>query len=183
MSELPEAISAEKEKEKEKEKYFSPRDGRGDQQECVEEAAEGRQGEEGEACCSFTEKGEKEKKEKKEKKEAEVCVDRTPEGEKKRIGDVFPPSYQPKYVESAWQAWWEQEGYYAPDVQKGMASSSEEKFVMVIPPPNVTGSLHFGSCVDFGGGGHVDTMAPHAWQGDAVGSWYGPCGDSNAICS
>ena len=73
-----------------------------------------------------------------------MCVDRTPEGEKKRIGDVFPPSYQPKYVESAWQAWWEQEGYYAPDVQKGMASSSEEKFVMVIPPPNVTGSLHLG---------------------------------------
>ena len=85
-----------------------------------------------------------EKKVKKEKKAEEIAEDKTPVGEKKRIEDVFPATYQPKYVEAAWQQWWEKEGYYAPDVAEALTKSAEEKFVMVIPPPNVTGSLHLG---------------------------------------
>jgi len=48
-------------------------------------------------------------------------------------------AYHPHVVESAWDAWWEKEGLYAPD-----PSSTAEPFVIVIPPPNVTGTLHIG---------------------------------------
>ena len=57
---------------------------------------------------------------------------------------VFPSTYQPKYVEAAWQSWWEASGYYTPDVKDALKKGQEDKFVMVIPPPNVTGSLHLG---------------------------------------
>jgi valyl-tRNA synthetase len=71
-------------------------------------------------------------------------VDETPPGHFKQIEKVFPPSYQPKYVEAAWQSWWEQSGYYTPNVIDALGKGADEKFVMVIPPPNVTGSLHLG---------------------------------------
>tara|TARA_B110000977_G_scaffold196645_1_gene277418 strand:+ start:8131 stop:9435 length:1305 start_codon:yes stop_codon:yes gene_type:complete len=48
-------------------------------------------------------------------------------------------SYDPKNVETAWYEWWEQEGFFKPE-----AGSKKPKFVIVIPPPNVTGALHIG---------------------------------------
>ena len=84
------------------------------------------------------------KKEKKVKEPEEVWLDSTPAGKKKNIEGVFPTTYQPKYVEAAWQAWWEKEGYYTPNLQKALQTAQDDKFVMVIPPPNVTGSLHLG---------------------------------------
>jgi valyl-tRNA synthetase len=74
----------------------------------------------------------------------QVFTDETPVGQFKLIDKVFPPTYQPKYVEAAWQSWWESNGYYKPNVEEALKRSEEEKFVMVIPPPNVTGSLHLG---------------------------------------
>ncbi len=85
------------------------------------------------------------KKEKKAAKEPEaVFVDSTPAGDKKILDGVFPPTYQPKYVEAAWQSWWEKSGFYTPNLERALASGNENKFIMVIPPPNVTGSLHLG---------------------------------------
>lgn len=87
--------------------------------------------------------------EKKKVKEPEpIYEDHTPIGEKKVL-DVFPATYQPKYVEAAWQAWWESKGYYSPSIDKLPVSdrpklTEDSRFVMVIPPPNVTGSLHLG---------------------------------------
>ena len=84
-----------------------------------------------------------EKKEKKSKREKAVevqYVDETKPGEKKLIEGIFPPTYQPKYVDAAWQSWWEKCGYYSPDTTLPVS----DKFVMVIPPPNVTGYLHLG---------------------------------------
>jgi len=86
----------------------------------------------------------KKEKKVKEKKEEEIFIDSTPVGDKKAQDGVCPPTYQPKYVEAAWQAWWEKCGFYAPDLQDALKRPQEEKFVMVIPPPNVTGSLHLG---------------------------------------
>jgi valyl-tRNA synthetase len=83
------------------------------------------------------------KKEKKEKEPEVILADSTPAGEKKNL-EPFPPSYQPKYVEAAWQAWWEKSGFYTPDLEAALKSGDKDKFVMVIPPPNVTGSLHLG---------------------------------------
>ena len=92
----------------------------------------------------FAKAGEGKSKDKKKEKEPEqIFVDNTPVGDKKDLG-LFPPTYQPVYVESAWQAWWEKCGFYSPDVTKALNSPYDNKFVMVIPPPNVTGSLHLG---------------------------------------
>jgi valyl-tRNA synthetase len=90
-------------------------------------------------------KSDKEKKPKKEKKPEVVLVDHTPAGEKKLLDGDFPASYQPAYVESAWQLYWEKAGFYkARPPQLGEDGKPKENFVMVIPPPNVTGSLHLG---------------------------------------
>lgn len=86
----------------------------------------------------------KEKKAKKEKAPEVIIVDNTPFGEKKNLSGDFPPTYQPLYVEAAWQAWWEKSGFCSPNVAEALSKTSKEKFVMVIPPPNVTGSLHLG---------------------------------------
>jgi len=52
--------------------------------------------------------------------------------------------YHPSAVEAAWQDWWEAKGFYSCDPVDAMDRPDSKKFVMVIPPPNVTGSLHLG---------------------------------------
>lgn len=102
-------------------------------------------------------KGKKEKKEKpqwnqpnKEKKAIkaptkEKFVNTTPKGQKKDLSKIpMDEGYHPSAVEAAWQDWWETKGFYSCDPQTAMNKPPEEKFVMVIPPPNVTGSLHLG---------------------------------------
>eukprot|EP00163_Fabomonas_tropica_P014126 TRINITY_DN257_c0_g1_i2.p1 TRINITY_DN257_c0_g1~~TRINITY_DN257_c0_g1_i2.p1 ORF type:complete len:920 (+),score=298.90 TRINITY_DN257_c0_g1_i2:190-2949(+) len=66
-------------------------------------------------------------------------VNTTPAGEKKQLPDEMPAGYQPDAVEAAWYSWWEKQGFFAPRPGK-----SGKKFVMMIPPPNVTGALHIG---------------------------------------
>ncbi|KAM4697001.1 valine--tRNA ligase [Rhinophrynus dorsalis] len=58
----------------------------------------------------------------------------------------MPDSYSPQYVESAWYSWWEKEGFFKPEYGRSSVSEPSPKgmFMMCIPPPNVTGSLHLG---------------------------------------
>lgn len=42
-------------------------------------------------------------------------------------------------MEAAWYEWWEECGFFKPD-----PDSTKPPFVIVIPPPNVTGALHIG---------------------------------------
>lgn len=51
----------------------------------------------------------------------------------------FPTAYNPKYVESNWYSWWEKHGYFIPN-----SADTGKSFSMVLPPPNVTGTLHLG---------------------------------------
>ena len=46
-------------------------------------------------------------------------------------------TYDPHAIEQRWYETWEQEGYFAP-------SGEGEPYCIMIPPPNVTGSLHMG---------------------------------------
>src|SRR5512135_1471936 len=48
-------------------------------------------------------------------------------------------SYEPKEFEQKWYAFWENSGFFRAD-----NSSTRPRFSIVIPPPNVTGSLHMG---------------------------------------
>jgi len=91
--------------------------------------------------------GSNKKKESKKKKVTpkEPFVNPTPKGEKKDMTKIpFADTYDPQAVEAGWQDWWEKSGYYTCDPEFAMDRPEEEKFVMVIPPPNVTGSLHLG---------------------------------------
>jgi valyl-tRNA synthetase len=51
----------------------------------------------------------------------------------------LPKNLNPQEVESRWYALWESRGYFRAD-----AGSSKPAFVIMMPPPNVTGSLHIG---------------------------------------
>lgn len=53
--------------------------------------------------------------------------------------DELAPAYQPQAVEARWYEWWEQRGYFTPKVDP-----SRKPFVIIMPPPNVTGELHMG---------------------------------------
>ncbi len=56
----------------------------------------------------------------------------------------IPKVYEPHEVEKAWWRAWEQAGVFAaPDDPRGRATYS-----VVIPPPNVTGSLHMGHALN-----------------------------------
>nr|XP_033772878.1 valine--tRNA ligase isoform X1 [Geotrypetes seraphini]XP_033772879.1 valine--tRNA ligase isoform X1 [Geotrypetes seraphini]XP_033772880.1 valine--tRNA ligase isoform X1 [Geotrypetes seraphini] len=95
-----------------------------------------------------TETLKKPKAEKKEKKDLEVITYNlpTPLGEKKDVTCPMPESYSPQYVEAAWYPWWEKRGFFKPEY--GVSSLKEPNtrgiFMICIPPPNVTGSLHLG---------------------------------------
>ena len=51
--------------------------------------------------------------------------------------------YDPKVVEDKWSAYWQGRGLFTAD-----ADSERPPFSMVIPPPNVTGSLHMGHALN-----------------------------------
>jgi len=52
---------------------------------------------------------------------------------------ALPKTYDPAGTEARWQQAWEQAGVFHPD-----PDAPGEPFAVVIPPPNVTGSLHMG---------------------------------------
>ncbi|HEX6374804.1 MAG TPA: valine--tRNA ligase [Allosphingosinicella sp.] len=54
----------------------------------------------------------------------------------------LPKTFDPAEIESRWYARWEREGLFRP------ARPDAEPFTIVIPPPNVTGSLHIGHALD-----------------------------------
>jgi valyl-tRNA synthetase len=53
--------------------------------------------------------------------------------------EPLPKVYDPRDVEPRWREFWEQKGLFRAD-----PASARPRFAIVIPPPNVTGSLHIG---------------------------------------
>ncbi|MCC6202045.1 MAG: valine--tRNA ligase [Gammaproteobacteria bacterium] len=47
-------------------------------------------------------------------------------------------TYDPSGIEQKWYRFWEEQGYFAPD------ASRDTSYAIMLPPPNVTGSLHMG---------------------------------------
>ena len=52
-------------------------------------------------------------------------------------------NYDPKEFEERLFAWWEEKGYFTPEVDK-----DKKPFTIVMPPPNITGQLHLGHALD-----------------------------------
>lgn len=53
----------------------------------------------------------------------------------------IPKAYEPKVAEESHYQRWESSGFFAPEINK---DPDAPKYSIVIPPPNVTGSLHMG---------------------------------------
>ena len=49
-------------------------------------------------------------------------------------------SFEPKVIESHWYSQWEQSGYF----KAGLDPDKTDNFCILLPPPNVTGTLHMG---------------------------------------
>jgi len=54
----------------------------------------------------------------------------------------LPKAYEPSEVESRWYSFWKERGYFA-----AQDVSDKPPYCIVIPPPNITGSLHMGHAV------------------------------------
>ncbi|MGB3559592.1 MAG: valine--tRNA ligase, partial [Geitlerinemataceae cyanobacterium] len=57
--------------------------------------------------------------------------------------ETLPPQYDPKATEAKWQQYWEDRQVFKADPEH-----PGEPYCIVIPPPNVTGSLHMGHAFD-----------------------------------
>lgn len=61
----------------------------------------------------------------------------------------LPKHYKPEETEDKIYALWEQSGFFNPDtlVEKGLTKADASPYCIVLPPPNVTGTLHIGHAV------------------------------------
>ena len=57
--------------------------------------------------------------------------------------EIMAKGYEPKDVEERWYRYWEEQGLF-----RAADASQKESFCIVIPPPNVTGSLHMGHALN-----------------------------------
>ena len=51
----------------------------------------------------------------------------------------MPRAYEPGKVEQKWYQFWLEKGYFTPKIEP-----EKKPFVIIMPPPNVTGELHIG---------------------------------------
>ena len=54
----------------------------------------------------------------------------------------LPKTFEPRAIEDRWYAHWESHGLFRPDRPEA------KPWTIVMPPPNVTGSLHIGHALD-----------------------------------
>jgi valyl-tRNA synthetase len=59
------------------------------------------------------------------------------------VDKLIPKTYDPRRVEEKWYSYWMRNNYFHAEPDDG-----GEPFCIVIPPPNVTGSLHLGHALD-----------------------------------
>ena len=67
----------------------------------------------------------------------------------------FADKYNSVEVESGWYEWWKTNGFFEENASSSSSSSNHQggpttqqadskRFTMILPPPNVTGTLHLG---------------------------------------
>merc|ERR1712000_118906 len=81
-------------------------------------------------------------------------------------------AYEPQKIESGRYEWWESRGFFKPQFTKDGKIKPEGKFVIPIPPPNVTGSLHMGHALT---NSLQDTMIRHARMKGKTTAWIPGC--------
>ncbi|HEX9266244.1 MAG TPA: valine--tRNA ligase [Candidatus Limnocylindria bacterium] len=74
--------------------------------------------------------------------------------------DLAEKNFRPAAVEADLYGWWEESGFFTPGEK-----NRKKPFVMMLPLPNITGDLHLGHALGFGG--YEDLMARyHRMQGE-----------------
>jgi valyl-tRNA synthetase len=69
-----------------------------------------------------------------------MTVETTPETDaKSELANELPKAYEPAVVEARWSKEWTERGYFTAN-----PASPKPAYCIVLPPPNVTGSLHLG---------------------------------------
>ena len=76
----------------------------------------------------------------------------THEGPPNSAFDLADKNFRPAAVEADLYEWWERSGFFTPD-----GKNPGKPFVMMLPLPNITGDLHLGHALGFGG--YEDLMA------------------------
>ena len=56
--------------------------------------------------------------------------------------EEMPKAYEPGSVEQKWYDFWMEKGYFTPKIDH-----DKQPFVIIMPPPNVTGELHMGHAI------------------------------------
>ena len=85
--------------------------------------------------------------------------------------------YDPSRIEPERYAFWERLGVFQPRADlaaQPKGTGAKAPFVIVMPPPNVTGALHIGHALTDTVEDMHDPLAPHAGARDAVGPGHGP---------
>ena len=62
--------------------------------------------------------------------------------------EPLPPRYSPKDVEARWYSLWESKGWFRPKSDRDGKKFRDQRYIIVIPPPNVTGILHMGHALN-----------------------------------
>jgi valyl-tRNA synthetase len=57
-----------------------------------------------------------------------------------KIAQPYPSVYNATDVEHGWYDWWKMSGFF----ESSEATECKEVFSMILPPPNITGTLHLG---------------------------------------
>src|SRR5581483_6016320 len=62
------------------------------------------------------------------------------------MDEIFLSPYKPEHSEEKIYKLWLESGFFNPDVciEKGIVKKDADYFSIVLPPPNVTGTLHIG---------------------------------------
>jgi valyl-tRNA synthetase len=56
--------------------------------------------------------------------------------------EEMPKAYEPAKAEEKWYKFWMDKGYFTPEIDK-----KKKPFVIIMPPPNLTGALHVGQAL------------------------------------
>ena len=70
-------------------------------------------------------------------------------------------TYDPHRIEQYWYEHWEERGYFSPDTVGRNTDGASSPYCIMIPPPNVTGTLAYGPRVSAHHHGCVDALSPY----------------------
>ncbi len=92
------------------------------------------------------------------------------------MAEQLSDRYNPAEVESRTYQWWESSGYF-----KAQDQSTKPPFSIILPPPNVTGLLAYGSRFGSHDSRHAHSLETNEWLQHHVVAGNGSRGDRYSV--